>query len=205
MKQTMKRNRIKLFIIFAVFLGPLLAAFIGYYGFDGFDGLRAPRDGTNHAPLISPAVPLQSFSNAAIDSTPFTLADLKHRWSVVHLLTEHCDQHCEKSLYNTRQTRLAVGKNANRIQRILISPNQALLNRLAPNHPGTIRLLSSRTTPANGLENQLSAALKHRTIGINDALLIDPLGNLMMIIPADLDPGLLLKDLKHLLRVSRIG
>ena len=39
----------------------------------------------------------------------------------------------------------------------------------------------------------------------DDALLVDPLGNVMMAIPLQLDPGKLLKDLKKLLKLSRIG
>ena len=201
----MNRGRLKLFVIFAVFLGPLLAAFLWYYGFGG-GGVLAPRGSTNHAPLISPVIALQAFSNPGPDpdfddGAPFTNESLKRRWSVIHPLTGRCGGECEKSLYNTRQTRLALGKDANRVQRILLSPNRTLLTRLADHHPDAIRLLES----ADGLENQLAPILKQRNIGTNDALLVDPLGNLMMIIPANLDPGLLLKDLKHLLKVSRIG
>ena len=116
-------------------------------------------------------------------------------------MPDPCAAQCEQSLYNTRQTRLALGKDANRVQRILLSPNRDLLKRLAATQPDSIRLLAS----ANGIENQLAPVIKTRNIGANDALLIDPLGNLMMVIPAELDPGLLLKDLKHLLKVSRIG
>jgi len=39
----------------------------------------------------------------------------------------------------------------------------------------------------------------------NAIYLVDPLGNLMMRFPPDLEPKSLLKDLKHLLKVSRIG
>ena len=35
--------------------------------------------------------------------------------------------------------------------------------------------------------------------------LVDPLGNLMMSYPADAEPGGIIKDLKRLLRYSRIG
>ncbi len=199
----MNRGRLKLFVIFAVFLGPLLAAFLWYYGF-GAGGVLAPRGSTNHASLISPVIALQAFSNPDSDfgdGAPFTNESLKRRWSIIHPLTGRCGGECEKSIYNTRQTRLALGKDANRVQRILLSPNRTLLNRLKAGHPDAVRLLES----ADGLENQLAPILKQRNIGTNDALLVDPLGNLMMIIPANLDPGLLLKDLKHLLKVSRIG
>ena len=198
----MKRGRLKLVVIFAVFLGPLLAAFIWYYGLGGVFALRGS---TNNAPLISPVIALKPFSNAEINGAPFTAESLKHRWSVIHTVAEECDRHCEKSLYNTRQTRLALGKDANRLRRILLGPNRDALNRLAADHPDAVRLLESGDESRNGLENQLAPVLKNRNLGEHDALLLDPLGNLMMIIPAGLDPGLLLKDLKHLLRVSRIG
>lgn len=198
----MKRGRLKLVVIFAVFLGPLLAAFIWYYG---FSRVFAPRGSTNHAPLLSPLIALKPFSNAGVNGAQFTAESLKHRWSVIHTLAERCDRQCEKSLYNTRQTRLALGKDANRLRRILLCPNRDVLNRLAADHPDAVRLLESRDESPNGLENQLAPLIRERNLGGDDALLVDPLGNLMMIIPAELDPGLLLKDLKHLLKVSRIG
>ena len=214
----MNRGRLKLVIIFAAFLGPLLAAFIAYYGMDGLGGLGGlggpptPRVGTNHAPLLSPMIPLQPFSNATVDAhananARITFASLKQHWSVIHTLAEHCQQSCEQSLYHTRQTRLALGKDANRVQRILLSPNRALLNRLATAHPDAIRVLvhAAGDESPHGLENQLRHIIRQHNLGADDALLVDPLGNLMMIIPASLDPGRLLKDLKHLLKVSRIG
>ena len=194
----MNRGRIKLAVIFAIFLGPLLAAFIWYYG---LGGALTPQGKTNHAPLLSPVIALEPFSNAGTDGAHYNAESFKHQWSIIHLLPDPCAAQCEQSLYNTRQTRLALGKDASRVQRILLSPNRDLLKRLAATQPDSIRLLAS----ANGIENQLAPVIKTRNIGANDALLIDPLGNLMMIIPAELDPGLLLKDLKHLLKVSRIG
>ena len=198
----MNRGRLKLVVIFAVFLGPLLAAFIWYYG---FGGMSAPRGSTNHAPLISPVIALKPFSNTGTDGARFTAESLKHHWHLIHPLAARCDGRCEKSLYNTRQVRLALGKDTGRIRRILLSPNRDLLNRLAAGHPDAVRLLESGDESQGGLESRLAPVIGSRALGENDALLVDPLGNLMMIIPAGLDPGLLLKDLKHLLKVSRIG
>ena len=149
----MKRGRLKLVVIFAVFLGPLLAAFVWYYGLGGVFALRGS---TNNAPLISPVIALKPFSNAEINGAPFTAESLKHRWSVIHTVAERCDRHCEKSLYNTRQTRLALGKDANRLRRILLGPNREVLNRLAADHPDAVRLLESGDDSRSGLENQLA-------------------------------------------------
>ena len=203
----MNRGRLKLVIIFAAFLGPLLASFIWYYG---FGGAFAPRTASNHAPLISPPVALAPFSNPVVDgagagdggdNAPFNLDALKRQWTVVHLLTGECAEPCQRSLYNTRQTRLALGKDARRIRRIIIAPNRAQLQRLAPDHPDATQLLKAQT----GLETQLTPLIRHHRLTPHDALLIDPLGNLMMTLPPTLNPALLLKDLKKLLKLSRIG
>ena len=199
----MPHGRLKLFIIFGVFVGPLLAAFVWYYGFDGALGLRG---GKNFAPLVSPPLALQPFANLRVDDDindekNFTLDSLKSRWHIVHSLPSVCDAVCDKVLYNTRQTRLALGRDANRLRRILLADDATLLMQLADEHPDTVRILKI----AGGLGAQLATIRERYNLTADDALLIDPLGNVMMIIPADLSPRLLLKDLKHLLRVSRIG
>lgn len=203
----MNRGRLKLAVIFAVFLGPLLAAFGWYYGLGGAAATRAT---TNHAPLISPPVALRAFSNPAAGDAggtpfdlgaPFDLNALKRRWHVVHLLPDPCAASCRRALYNTRQARLALGRDAPRVRRILLGASRAQLAPLAADHPDSTRLLEA----ADGLENQLAPIRRRHNLGAADALLIDPLGNVMMAIPAALDPRDLLKDLKKLMKLSRIG
>jgi len=186
----MNRARLKLALVFAIFLGPLLAAFAWYYGIGG-----APRATTNHAPLLTPPVPLRAFANPMVAGARFNLESLRRKWSIVHLLPAPCAAQCERALYHTRQARLALGRDTARVQRILLG-QRAQLTRLAADHPDAIRL----TPAATGLEHQL-AALPHPA----DTVLIDPLGNAMLIIPATLAPRDLLKDLKKLLKLSRIG
>ncbi len=191
-------SRLKLTLIISVFLGPLLASFIWYYG---FDASQAPAGQSNHAPLIQPAIPLATFENMAHDQNPADLESLRKFWTVVHLVRQPCGDACRKSLYNTRQTRIAVGKDGNRIQRYLIVRDPDLLEPLQSEHGDARFLMES----GQGLENQLRAIFSENGIGEDDAILIDPLGNVMMVIPADLEPRLLLKDLKKLLKISRIG
>ncbi|MDD9810783.1 MAG: hypothetical protein OXU71_03575 [Gammaproteobacteria bacterium] len=203
----MNRGRLKLALIFAAFLGPLLAAFAWYYG--GGDA-AATRATTNHAPLLAPPLALRGFANPAADDgdgaqfaqfAQFDLDALKRRWTVVHLLPESCAAGCRAALYNTRQARLALGRDAPRVRRVFIAAGRAQLASLAAAHPDATRLLRA----ANGIENQLIPLRRRRNLNPADALLIDPLGNVMLVIPATLDPRLLLKDLKKLLKLSRVG
>ena len=194
----MNRGRLKLALIFAAFLGPLLAAFAWYYGGDA----PATRATTNHAPLLAPPLALRGFANPAADGAlAFDLDALKRRWTVVHLLPESCAAECRAALYNTRQARLALGRDAPRVRRVFIAAGRAQLASLAAAHPDATRLLRA----AGGLENQLIRLRRCRNLNPADALLIDPLGNVMLVIPATLDPRLLLKDLKRLLKLSRVG
>ncbi len=191
-------SRLKLILVISVFLGPLLASFIWYYG---FDASQAPAGQSNHAPLVQPAVPLEAFENMRYEQHPANLESLKKFWTVVHLVRQPCGDVCRKSLYNTRQTRIAAGKDGNRIQRYLILEDPDLLNGLRNEHADASFLIDS----GQGLEKQVRSIFKENGISGGDAILIDPLGNAMMVIPADLDPRLLLKDLKKLLKISRIG
>ncbi len=191
-------NRVKLIFIFSLFLGPLLGAFIWYYG---LNASFIPEGKANHAPLIEPLISLEPFSNAHHGDGEINFDSLKRKWTIVHLLPSVCSDQCEKSIYNSRQTRLAVGKDANRIQRFLILENPDLGDEMVLNHADAKLLFSGES----GLEDQLEKIMKDSAQNENDALLIDPLGNVMMLIPLDLEPRLLLKDLKKLLKLSRIG
>lgn len=198
MTQTIKSSRIKLLIVFGLFLGPLFFALIWYYG---LGAVFLPRAATNHAPLVQPVVILQPFTNLQLDQTEIDLSTLKGKWTVVHRLGVRCGETCEKSLYNTRQTRLALGKDANRVQRFVLGSNVNQLQAVGTDH-ADLGLLMRIT---GGLETQLMPLVDSMLLEQDDALLVDPLGNVMMVIPFDLNPSHLLKDLKKLLKLSKIG
>ena len=197
------RSRLKLICIFSLFLGPLLVAFFWYYG---LGAILLPKGKSNHAPLINPVVTLTPFENSLfnhgrISSGRISLESLKHKWTIVHLLNSNCEAQCQKSLYNTRQTRIALGKDAARVQRYVVINDSVLANEIQQRHADVVLVNQS----GEGLQKQLQRIIEQHNISSDDALLVDPVGNVMMVIPVDLDPRLLLKDLKKLLKVSRIG
>lgn len=196
-KGRIRRNRLKLVAIISLFVGPLLIAFIWYYG---LGGKFAPTGAVNNAPLISPVVTVGEFQNALHGGGAVGLDSLRRKWTLVHPVGDGCGEACETFLYHTRQTRIALGKDVERLQRYLIVTDPSLVERLRERHPDALFLESG-----GGLEVQLTPVTGETVAEPADAILIDPLGNAMMRIPADLDPKLMLKDLKKLLKLSRIG
>ena len=196
--EAIRNSRIKLLLLFGLFFGPLAASFIWYYG---FDAALAPSGESNNSPLVTPAVPLEPFENAQVSGEGFTNDGLARHWTLVHVLDNQCAEACETFLYHTRQMRLAVGKDISRLDRIIVVPQATSHTALLEQHPDATVI----TRSDNGLEQQLSAISEQNQVSPGSAFMVDPIGNVMMWVPADIEPKLLLKDLKKLLKISRIG
>ncbi|MCY4049928.1 MAG: hypothetical protein OXE41_01130 [Gammaproteobacteria bacterium] len=190
-------SRTKAAILIMLFLGPLLGAFLWYYGLNA----KLVPDQINNSPLVHPPISLQEFANPKHGGASFTLADLKRKWTIVHIVDEDCNMNCEMFLYNTRQVRLAVGRDVHRITRLIVIEDLETVEWFRSEHPDAILIMDAES----GIEDQLDSIYQTLDPSIKYALLIDPLGNVMMAIPNDLPPKLLLKDLKKLLKLSRIG
>jgi len=146
-------------------------------------------------------VTLKPFTNLQLNQEELTNETIKGRWTIIHRLSDQCEEQCRVSLYNTRQIRLGLGKDANRVQRVILGSNVSLLDTIGRDHPDGMLVL--RIT--EGLDTQLAPIVEREKLGPNDALLVDPLGNIMMAVPATLEPAKLRKDLKKLLKLSKIG
>ncbi len=195
---TIRRSRLKFSLVLAAFFIPLAIALLGYYRFpEVFTSSLT----VNHAPLIRPVVTLQPFTNFDRGNNEVTLETLKRTWVIAHRLDIRCTESCSTSLYNSRQARLALGRDANRVQRLLLGDNIEELEAAATEHSDITLLLRSN----GGLDKQLKPIVRENGMSPDDAFLIDPLGNVMMAIPVELAPSDLLKDLKKLLKLSKIG
>ncbi len=193
-----RNGRVKLLMVLGCFIGPLLVAFIWYYG---LGGIGATSSLVNHAPLIEPVKTMTDFEQKDVQGQSLNLESLKRRWTIIHVLADGCPEDCQKALYNSRQMRAALGKDALRVQRFILSPNEALLTQIGVEHSDAIRALT--IDPALG--QQLQSIFSENVKSGYDAVLVDPLANAMMVIPVELNPSLLLKDMKKLLRLSKIG
>lgn len=197
------RSRKTIFVIAALFITPMIIAWVLYNSVDDW-GSRATK---NHGELVRPAKPLTAFDLQRQDGGKFDLEDMKHIWTVVYIGNQSCDQTCADILYKTRQSRLAQGKEISRVQRLFV------LNKikLSPAEKTTIENSHPDLIVANGDDNQLARFMRQFAIDGKDVAvaqrvyIVDPLGNLMMSYEPDFEGPGLIKDLQRLLRISQIG
>jgi hypothetical protein len=165
-------------ILILLFVTPFILARV-FYAHQNW----LPRHTTNHGQLLTPPPSLRDFS---LDPHA-----TQHRWV---LLLVHpsgpCEQFCQKGLYNMRQIQLALGKDRDRLQRVLVTAvpvDQQLQQWL-------------QDSGAGQWQGNADALSKGGTWYV-----VDPLGNLVLSYAAQANPEDILDDLKHLMTISNIG
>jgi cytochrome oxidase Cu insertion factor (SCO1/SenC/PrrC family) len=200
---SVRRGRRQLLALAALFFVPLAVAFWLYYGPSHW----RPAGGTNQGEIIDPARPLPRVSLEKADGTQTGDQFLSGKWTMVYVGDGACGPDCRKALYLTRQSRIALNKDMDRLQRVFLVTQRCCDRRyLAAEHPDL--LVARLDSPAGA---QLLQAFPEYTDvpGVTNAAgriyLVDPLGNLMMSYPRSAPNKALLTDLKKLLRLSHIG
>jgi hypothetical protein len=181
--------RIQMLLIASVFFGPLVVATVMYYG-----GYFQPEGRTNHGALLEPIV---SVAEQLPNSEAVRQAD--GYWSLIYSERGECGDACKNGLITLRQSQKMLGKEMDRLKRLFLhgesSPDTVFLS---DEHAGLIALREDALTAL--LNNKKPAEL---TAG--GFFLMDPLGNLVMYFEPDINPSDMVEDLKHLLKLSRIG
>ena len=196
-----RRSRIKLVSIIAIFAIPLILASIYLQMVRSSGGQLGD---TSRGQLIQPAVPLTDFTFA--DSDPVVDLDtMRGLWTLLYMPAGECTDTCKLNLYHMRQVRLALNHRMDRVQRVVLPENgEQLSDELLAEHLGLL-VANGSAAEQSALRDQVNSA-ESELDSLPDAIyLIDPFGNIMLRFPPDLDPKSMLKDVKHLLKVSRIG
>jgi cytochrome oxidase Cu insertion factor (SCO1/SenC/PrrC family) len=194
----MCRSRLGLIGLAAVFFVPLASSFWLYYG----TGWR-PARGAQHGDLIDPARPLPEVSLARADGAPLPPGFLRGEWHLVYVGDGSCDEDCRAALVKSRQLRLALGKDVDRVQRVFLHTGTTpALDALDREHPDLVRA----SLEGDAGSRLLAAfAAGSPTLGAGRLYIVDPLGNLVMSYAPDTSPRAILTDLERLLRLSHIG
>ena len=184
-----RRNRTQFIVIALIFGVPLLVAALMYQS-----GAWRPAGKTNNGALL---LPILSLAETLPESPLHSVAEKK--WLMLYVNTGACGQPCQEALLRLRQSRLMLGNEMNRVERVFLHgktpPDKVFLNE---HHAGLRTITDAR------LDELLT---RKRPVELVDGgiYLVDPLGNLVMYFTPDIPPGDMVDDIKHLLDLSRIG
>ena len=191
-------SRAYLLALFSVFFAPLLFALWLYFGTNSW----LTPGSQSHGVLIQPPRPLNEFDITSFNGTTWSHDQFSKRWTLVYLGDESCDLYCEASLFKMRQVRLSLGHDSYRIQRKFLGiSNHSNTKNLSPifkKYPDMQVAWFDRS--------QFHIHLpQFKGLAVHEIYLIDPLGNLMMSYSKYASAKGIKKDLKRLLKVSKIG
>jgi hypothetical protein len=165
----------------------------------------AGRDTLGETDTPGSANPGGAANSAGATDTARTSPDfLKNKWTLLYWGAGSCSARCRTDLYNTRQVRVALDRDMDRVQRVYVAEGECCdWAYLSAQHPDLITL---RATPDAA---PLLALLPHfngiKPLDADRIYVIDPLGNLMMSYAPDAKPKGMLEDLKRLLGLSHVG
>ena len=178
-----RRGRVQLLLLALVFFGPLVVAIALYFG----GGMKDAQ--VNYGTLIEPPIILEAKQH-------FDLG-VRGRWTLLYVGRQTCDEECQNALVDIRQIRLATGREIDRIER-MVWTEVPLGSTILDEHPGLVAL-----TPTSETATALERALLQLDAG--HIYIIDPIGNIILEYTTNPDRNAFLKDLRKLLKLSRIG
>ncbi len=187
-----RRSRISLLVMASIGIVPLLAAYALFFFFPQY----APTGTTNEGTLVEPIFQVEELGLSGALAVP-------PKWTLLMSGHSACEpgSTCAHGIYLARQINIALGKDSDRLQRAFILGNEPeLRHRLESEYPELL---------IRQMDNEhLLQVLQARTgLSATDGhlFLIDPNGNVIMFYTPTQDGKAVLKDLKHLLKLSNIG
>ncbi|MDX1513424.1 MAG: hypothetical protein R3174_06740 [Gammaproteobacteria bacterium] len=188
------RGRWVVAALFLIFFLPVAIAWL--INVDPPDWL--PLAKSNYGDLFRPPVPFPITHLETVEARPINPGLLLGKWTLVHVEPGACLAECDRAVFRMRQARFALGKDMQRIQRILIAKPEAARDsaQRLQSGDGTIEVVAA--TPA-----WFERASFFRPGA--EIYLLDPQGYLVSSYAKDADPNGLISDLERLLKISKIG
>ena len=189
-----RMGRWKMLFVLLVCASPVIASYWTYY-------VIRPEGRRNYGELIEPQRPLPAeASTLSLTGARAPLSALKGQWLLISVGNAQCDAACQQRLYWQRQLRETLGKDKDRLDRVWLIQDEA---EVAPALASALTPFIVLRVPAAQLQAWLPPAAGHALEA--HLYLVDPLGNLMMRFPADMDlagANKAKRDLERLLRAS---
>ncbi|AEJ00278.1 putative transmembrane protein [Nitrosomonas sp. Is79A3] len=188
-EQVQKSNRRKLLLLLALMCAPVVISYALYF-------LDYKPESKHYGDLI-PIVKVTGKATNQVDNTILRMKDLHGKWVLVTIDSGHCDEACQQKLYFMRQVRLVQGKQKHRIERLWLINDDVIPDaELVKEYEGTFF--------AKAQDSEILGFIETKEIQTKHIYLIDPMGNLMMRFPENVDGTKMGHDIKRLLHVSQL-
>jgi hypothetical protein len=193
-----KKNRLFIFLIFAMSIIPFVFAWTLNGKAPFISGM------TNKGQLITPVVATERGDLIGLDSfSAENINELQGHWVTLNLVPQtDCNNVCLDAIHKTKQLRLMMNKDLTRTRRAVVFFNDVspeMANQWLQDDKVLLKV-----KPSAALSTKINK-IRNGTIPDGALLLMDPLGNLMMQYEPGFDPYKVKSDLMHLLRISQIG
>jgi hypothetical protein len=183
MNAPLRRQRLQLVLIFAVFFVPIALAFL----------LRGigwqPQGMRNVGELVQPPQDLSALALHGADGSAFAWKDPDYRWTLLLLGGSSCERQCLARLGEAEAIRLLLTQKATRVRIAYVGPLPEAS-------------LRARFKDVQFLDGQADALLASRPVAADSvaALLVDPVGLLVVRHAPGYAPEGVRKDLSRLIR-----
>lgn len=194
-QQPQQRSNMALWVLIASFFIPAILA-AGYFY------LGAPLAVKSNGELIIPIVDIHTLHITGKNGIELSEEELTPHWRMTYFVGSSCNENCQKSLYNMRQINIGIGKYQDRVNHAIVhlaEPDAAFVDLIEKEYSKSTGRIYAKIENLNALLKLEENSQKFQSI-----YLVDPLGNIMMRFPKDLNPKLIRKDLNKLLKVSRL-
>ena len=185
-----RHNKRFLLLIVALFFGPIVIAWVLNIKVPTW----LPFGTTNNGTLVQPTPTLIVNGLQSMNEESFAF---DHRWTILVVTDKQCQQVCQDALYATRQARLGLGRDYQRLRRILVTTAKALPQdpAIVAAHPDLALFYAIEVwwqqLPFTAIEGGV--------------YLIDPQKNVLLYYMPPVTAPELIDDLTRLLKISKIG
>lgn len=186
--RTKAARRTLLILIFAC-VAPVVTSYTAFYFWQ-------PTERMNYGGLLNPVALPQEALDGVAGQPPFALSEFGGSWTLLYAGEGRCDEACEAALYVMRQSRLAQGKEMERIARVWLVTDEV---------PPSARILDVHAGLRVARAEEVWLARLPGAASGQHIFLVDPLGNAMMRFPENADPKGVIRDLQRLLKYSQAG
>lgn len=184
------KARISLIVIVILFTSPFIASW--YLVF--YTDFKKNDIGVQNGSLIDPVIEVGVIESQAIGDK--TKQKLLGKWTLTGFVLNGCNVDCEKLLYTLRQTRLALGKNLDKVGRLILTDSEEVMS-YVEEYKG--QKVVKDPVEYDRLINKFREI---ENFDATDIFLIDPYGFIMMRYKRDMNPKGIIKDVERLIKNS---